>query len=434
MGLTGPKRSRRPAIKVVGNAIVVRSKVLRGRGGEQAGAPSGGAPPWEGAQAGDVEFRWKKARVRGLLALIRYGRRRRGRDVPDLPGLWHTPRRSYQVARERVVQHDDGWAAESGDPGHRFVSWELAVRYEAAALSARLHYTQICDLADYEECEERIARMAGHLDEMRRLSEIETAVRPMLGDDPKVLKSMSFCPRPLYEEAPAEPRLKQLAGAHLDDLLPSLDRVVALQASGDPFQPEALALLLQADRRIPGVGMPDSVFVDDRRYVYPFNAEFEAVIRPLRYSLAQLGLAYDHSMSARFAVQTAAGHLEGCMKALCGRRHLRKPLGALLRTKEAAAGLNPDLVDAMSDFTERAANPAKHDFSNTDGPIPVFEFADAGYAHCLARRFGAAVLDACGQLDPMIAAVEEAAERNSFFFGAPLSIPPPARTTDDQHR
>ena len=278
--MTGPKRSRRPAIKVVGNAIVVRSKVLRGRGGEQAEAPSDGAPPWEGAQAGGVEFRLKKARARGLLALLRYGRRRRGRDAPDLPGLWYTPQRSYQIARECVVEHDDGWATETGDPGHRFVSWELAVRYEAAALSARLHYTQICDLAGYEECEERIARMSGHLDEMRRLSEIERAVRPMLGDDPKVLKSMSFCPRPLYEEAPAEPRLEQLAGAHLDDLLPSLDRVVALQASGAPFQPEALALLLQADRRIPGVGMPHGVFVDDRRYVYPFDAEFEAVIRP----------------------------------------------------------------------------------------------------------------------------------------------------------
>ena len=289
-----------------------------------------------------------------MVARFRYGRWRRSRGVPDLPGLWPAPGLFYQGARECVVQRDDGWATKTCDPGHRFVAWELAVRYEAAAQSARLHYRQICDLAGPDECEERIARIAGHLDEMCRLSEIEMAVRPMLGDDPKMLKRMSYCPRPLYAEPPAVPRLKGLALDHLGDLLPSLDRVVALQASGAPFQPEALTLLLEADERIPGAGTQHSVFVDDHRYVYPFDAGVESIIRPLRYSLAEIGGAYAQSASARFAVQTAAGHLEGCLKALCAGRHHRKPLGALLRTREATSLLDGDLRDAMVSFTSKA--------------------------------------------------------------------------------
>ena len=88
----------------------------------------------------------------------------------------------------------------------------------------------------------------------------------------------------------------------------------------------------------------------------------------------------------------------------------------------------------MIRFTEQAANPTKHDFANTDGPIPLFSFADAVYVHFPVRRFGAAALGACGQLDAVVAAVEEAAERNSYFRGAHLPVPPPGPTTADQRR
>ena len=368
----------------------------------------------------------------GVLGRLRYGRRQRSRQEPGLPGVWHSPQFYYQLARESVVQHDDGWEVQTGDPGHRFVSWELAVRYEAAAKAARLHYTQICDLAEDVECRERLARIFFHLDEMRLLSEAEQTVRPMLGDDPRFLKSLSLCPRPMYSQLPQEPRLVELARRHLGDQLPALDWVNAQQVSGDPFQPEPLRLLLEADREIPGAGAHHSVFVDDNHYVYPFDAEFEAVIRPLRYSLAEIGGAYANSTSARFAVQTAAAHLEGCLKALCGRRHLRKPLGALLRTREVRTLLDGELRDAMIRFTEQAANPAKHDYANSDGPIPLFSPADAVYAHFLARRFGAAALEARGLPDRIGAAVEEATERNSYFRGAQLPIPPASKGTVGQ--
>lgn len=333
------------------------------------------------------------------------------------------------MARECVVQHDDGWAVQTGDPGHRFVSWELAVRYKAAARAARLHYTQICDLAEDDECQERLYHIYGHIDEMRRLSEAEEAVRPMFGDDLRFLKSLSWCPRPLYTEPPTEPRLAGLAHAHLGNQLPAFDRVIALQGSGPPFQPEPLRLLLETDMAIPGAGTHHSISVDDNNYIYPFDAEFEAVIRPLRYSLAEIGGAYANSTSARFAVQTAAAHLEGCLKALCGRRHMRKPLGALLQTREANTLLNTYIRDAMIGFANQAANPAKHDYANADGPIPLFSFADAVYAHFLARRLGAAALGACGQLNAVVAAVKEAADRDSYFRGAHLPIPPPGTAT-----
>ena len=360
----------------------------------------------------------------GLPGRLRYGRRRRSPHEQGLPGVWHSPQLYYRLAQESVVQHDDGWAVETADPGHRFVSWEIAVRYEAAAMATRMHYTQICDLAEEDECRERLARIFGHLEEMRLLSEAEQTVRPMLGDDPRYLKSLSWCPRPLYSQPPQEPRLIGLARGHLGDHLPALDRVVALQGAEAPFQPEPLRLLLETDREIPGPGTHHSVFVDDNNYIYPFDAEHEAVIRPLRYSLAEIGGAYANSTSARFAVQTAAGHLEGCLKVLCGSRHLRKPLGALLQTREAKALLDDDLRNAMTRFTEQAANPAKHDYANAEGPIPLFSFADAVYAHFLARRFGAAALEAQGLPDRIVAAVEEAAGRNSYFRGAHLPIPP----------
>lgn len=368
------------------------------------------------------------ARWVGPLGQLRHGRRRRYRQQPDLPGIWHSPQFFYRMARESVVQHDDGWEVQTGNPGHQFVSWELAVRYEAAAQAARLHYTQICDLAEDDECQERLFRIFAHLDEMRRLSEAEQTIRPMLGDDPRFLKSLSWCPRPLYTEPPPEPRLAGLARAHLGGELPACDAVTALQATGAPFQPEPLQLLLEADAAIPGAGTHHSVFVNDNNYVYPFDAEFEAVIRPLRYSLAQIGGAYANSTSARFAVQTAAGHLEGCLKALCGRRHMRKPLGALLHSREAKSHLDTGIRDAMIGFVEQAANPAKHDYANADGPIPLFSFADAVYAHFLARRLGAAALGACDRLNAVAAAVEQAAEQNSYFRGAHLPIPPPGTT------
>ena len=350
-------------------------------------------------------------------------RYRRANGIPDLPGIWHTPGRFYGMAQESVTEHDDGWSVTTADPGHKFIAWEMAVRYEAASREAALHYTQLCDGPTEEEYHERIRRIMICLAEMKHLSEIEQTVKPMFPGDPETIRPMVLCPRPRYEDPPDEPRLKTLAEEHLADLVPVLQRVIALQRQQAPFQPEALSLLLQADKMIPGAGMHHSVLVGPGSYVYPFDAKYEAVLRPLRYALSELGQAYLQTTSARYAVQTAGGHLEGCMKIVCGNRHRTKPLGSLLKSNNATRRIGADALEPMIDFTNIGVNPAKHDYANDRGPVPLFLFDDALYAYYLSRRFGATALTAVGKLQPVVDAAEQAAEKQTHFHGAPLMVP-----------
>ena len=257
---------------------------------------------------------------------------------------------------------------------------------------------------------------------MEHLSEIEQAVRPMFPGGPETVRPMVLCPRPRYEDPPEEPRLKALAEEHLADVVAVLQRVIALQRRQAPFQPEALSLLLQADKMIPGAGIHHSVVVGPGSYVYPFDAEYEAVRRPLRYALSELGQAYLQTTSARYAVQTAGGHLEGCMKIVCGNRHRTKPLGSLLKSNNARERIGADAVEPMIDFTSIGVNPAKHDYANDRGPAPLFLFDDALYAYYLARRFGATALSAVGELQPVVDAVVQASEKRAHFRGAPPMV------------
>jgi len=357
------------------------------------------------------------------LSLRSVRRYRRAHGIPDLPGIWHTPRWFYGMAQERVTEHDDGWSVTTADPGHKFIAWEMAVRYEAASSEARLHYTQLCDGPTEEEYHERVRRITSCLAEMSRLSEIEHAVKPMFPGGPEAIRPLVLCPRPRFEEPPPEPRLEGLATQHLADIVPTLHKVIALQKQQAPFQPEVLSLLLQADETIPGAGMHHSVLMGHRSYAYPFDVEYEAVLRPLRYALSELGQAYLRATSARYAVQTAGGHLEGCMKIVCGKRHRSKPLGALLRCAEAQKRLGADALGPMIDFTDVGVNPAKHDYANERGPVPLFVFDDALYAYFLARRFGAAALEAVGQLHIAVHAAEQAAQKQAYFRGDPLMVP-----------
>lgn len=357
------------------------------------------------------------------LSLRSVRRYRRAHGIPDLPGIWRTPRSFYGMAQEGVTEHDDGWSVTTADPGHKFIAWEMAVRYEAASSEARLHYTQLCDGPTEEEYRERVQRIASCLAEMSRLSEIEQAVKPMFPGGPEAIRPLVLCPRPRFEDPPPEPRLEGLANQHLADIVPTLHKVIALQKQQAPFQPEALSLLLQADETIPGAGMHHSILTGSRSYMYPFDAEYEAVLRPLRYALAELGQAYLRATSSRYAVQTAGGHLEGCMKIVCGNRHRGKPLGALLRCAEAQKRLGTDALGPMIEFTDIGVNPAKHDYANDRGPVPLFVFDDALYAHFLARRFGSTALDAVGKVHLVVDAAEQAAEKQAYFRGDPLVVP-----------
>lgn len=141
-------------------------------------------------------------------------RYRKKRGIPDLPGLWKPAQHFYNFAQEYVAAHEDGWAVEIDDPGHRFIAWEMAVRYEAASREIEQHYIQICDGPSHEEWAERIKRIDSLLAVRERLSEIEQAVKPMFQklEDIRLLTS---CPRPRYQAPPERPILEDLANEYL---------------------------------------------------------------------------------------------------------------------------------------------------------------------------------------------------------------------------
>ena len=109
---------------------------------------------------------------------------RRRRNIPHhLGGIWKGHGRFRNEAEQDINWTSEGWAPKTIDPGHYFVSKELAIRYESAAAEAQLHYMQICDLATPEEADERLRRITDCLDTMHQLSIIEQQVRPALSDD-----------------------------------------------------------------------------------------------------------------------------------------------------------------------------------------------------------------------------------------------------------
>ena len=161
--------------------------------------------------------------------------------------------------------------------------------------------------------------------------------------------------------------------------------------------------------------------------LYPFDHEFEGILRGLRYIPAYLARAWEQPEFARSVGQTAGGCLEGCVKDMVRagpKRHVygQKPLGGLARTAHAKRTLGAELADAIADFADAAANPAKHDYQTGRGARPRFSFDDAVSAYFLARVLGAAVLGATGRIGPLETATRRAAERGEFFRGASLSL------------
>lgn len=75
----------------------------------------------------------------------------------------------------------------------------------------------------------------------------------------------------------------------------------------------------------------------------------------------------------------------------------------------------------MIDYINIGVNPAKHDYANDRGPVPLFVFEDALYAHFLARRFGAIALEAVGKLHLVVSSAEQAAKEQAYFRGDPLT-------------
>ena len=216
--------------------------------------------------------------------------------------------------------------------------------------------------------------------------------------------------------------LQDLAERHLTDILPSIEKIVSLHKAGESFDQSPLKLLIDSDKKISGVGVHNSV-IDGNTYQYPFSKEFEAVIRPLRYSLRELGITYVDLSSARYSIDMSGAHLEGCAKLLLGWRYRGKSLGMLLRKAKKRKLLEAEVAEDMIEFTDLAVNVAKHGYTGGNRGS-TFQFSDALHSHFLARSFGAIILTEAGKLEAVVDAVEDAARRRHYFFGAPNSVIP----------
>lgn len=360
--------------------------------------------------------------MNGLRHTLRSRLRPRRPAMSEMPGLWPSPVSFYEQARTRIRLNADGWEVQSRHPGHPFIAWELAVRHEAALLEAAFHYTRICDLPTEEEYSARTARIATLLAHAEHLSEMEQAIRPILPADSDSIRSLAFSPYP-QPVPPPQSRLLPLADKHLTRLRPLLDEALDARRRGDSYQHHVFPLLIEADRQIPGAGIHSAVQTAQHGYRFPFDKDFEAVLRPLRYIPDYLGIACTNDLFFRCSVEMAGAHLEGCVKRAAQahgvpERRLRIPLGTLLGTRFVTDLLDADDIADMKAFTRLALNPAKHNFTNDQHQGPVFIYEDAVYAYFLARHLGSVALQPSGSLDSLIAAVSDSARHDRYFWGA----------------
>lgn len=354
-------------------------------------------------------------------------RPRRSRLQPP-QGLWVGPERFRLEAKDWISLHPDGWTVHTCHPGHPFISWELAIRYEAACQEARYRYLKLCDAPTDAEATEHIERIAELLLEAERLSRLEQGARPALATDADSIRCLAEHPHaaPQQHQVSRESLLRPLADKHLENILPSLQHALTMQQQQAAFDPAVWELLVEADRQIPGPGIHTAIWGEGRGYRYPFDADYEDVLRPLRYVPADLWDGYVSPLRSRYLVTTAGGHLEGCIKTALrdsGTRkgHLKKPLGALIAQGHVNNLLDPSQIADLEALTRIAVNQAKHEFANDRGPESLFNYEDALYAYFLARHFGAAILQASNSMPRLQTAVANATKTGHHFRGAPLS-------------
>lgn len=114
-------------------------------------------------------------------------------EHPGHGGMWKPLRRLRKEAEWDLRQSPSGWyiagrpfSAPTDSP--TFIAKELALRYGALRSEAHMHYVQLCDMAGQSEASERIDRIVFCLDELDRLRDLEQRMRPLLPQDPKLLR------------------------------------------------------------------------------------------------------------------------------------------------------------------------------------------------------------------------------------------------------
>lgn len=236
------------------------------------------------------------------------------------------------------------------------------------------------------------------------------------------IRSLAFSPHP-QPLPPPKSRLLPLTDEHLTRIRPLLDEALEARRRGDSYHHHIFPSLIRADRQIPGAGIHSAVKTARHGYRFPFDEDFEAVLRPLRYIPDYLGMACTNDLFFRCSVEMAGAHLKGCVKRAARahgvpERRLRIPLGTIIGSRFATDLLDEDEIADMKSFTQLALNPAKHEFVNDQHQGPVFIYEDAVYAYFLARHLGSVTLQASGSLDSLIAAVTDSARQDRYFRGA----------------
>ena len=218
------------------------------------------------------------------------------------------------------------------------------------------------------------------------------------------------------------PTLRCLLEAHTNDLIGEIDTLV--QRSNRNFEQDLVPLWVQVDQQIPGPGLQYAYWKHGHLPDYPFDYEFEQVLRPLRYVVYVVyGLHDVHKPSRRTRelVSMIGGHLEGCVKDLCGvtkcsqpmYRTAFMPLGGLVKRHPfVRQRLGKDVRSAITSFCRLLWNPAKHKYETRDGsPDPMIPFADAVAGYFLARALGARVLRASNRLESVVQAIRNERDR-----------------------
>ena len=220
--------------------------------------------------------------------------------------------------------------------------------------------------------------------------------------------------------------LRNLLQTYTDaGLMAKIDQLVIRSSCN--FEQDIYPLWIQVDQRIPGPGLQYAFWQEGQLVGYPFSAEFERIVRPLRYvvySVHNIGTSY---LSTRDIVQDIGAHLEGCVKDLHGVTQYNQtisirtcpgflPLGALVKNPWVRKKLGGPLCRTITQFCRLAWNPSKHDFTNNGSPDPMISFADAVCSYFLARAIGAEVLRLAGRLERVVQEVKNERSRYPEFI------------------
>ena len=206
------------------------------------------------------------------------------------------------------------------------------------------------------------------------------------------------------------PQLRDLLQVHSHGLVDDIHSLA--QMADRNFEQDLYPLWVRVDERIPGPGLQYAYRKQGELRGYPFDYGIEQVARPLRhvvYGLRDIGTPY---MSTREIVFTIGGHLEGCVKDLCGVTRINQPmyrtgflpLGGLVKYHPfVRQRLGRDVRGAITTFCRLLWNPANPGIDlRHPSPDPMIPFADAVAGYFLARALGAKVLRASGRLEPVV--------------------------------